>query len=198
VEFSNCIKHGKAVALSEQQIVDCSMSATGNAGCNGGWQPYAWAYIAGNGGVDTSASYTYKSGTTATNGACAYNATTVAAKVTATSSPATYSNSATFINANDTTTMQTVLANNGTVATGIYVSNNFMNYASGVFSDTACGTNGADHAVTIVGYGVSSGTNYWIVRNSWSTAWGIGGYALFKRGVNMCQIEVNAMYVTVA
>ena len=79
VEFNSCVKTGKPVSLrlkliykfaivqkeepnfifpfenSEQQVVDCY----GNDGCAGGWQKWAWQYIAANGGVDTESSYPY-------------------------------------------------------------------------------------------------------------------------------------------
>ena len=36
-----------------------------------------------------------------------------------------------------------------------------------------------------------------IIRNSWSEKWGDNGYVLVKRGVDLCQIESDAMYTTV-
>ena len=52
-----------------------------------------------------------------------------------------------------------------------------------------------NHAVTAVGYGTTNGTDYWVVRNSWGGKWGLNGYILMKRGVNMCNIEVKAVSV---
>jgi cathepsin F len=45
-------------------------------------------------------------------------------------------------------------------------------------------------AITIVGYGVDP-TPYWIVRNSWSPAWGDRGYMKMAKGVDTCGIEAN-------
>jgi hypothetical protein len=38
-----------------------------------------------------------------------------------------------------------------------------------------------DHAVTLVGYGEEDGQKYWLVRNSWSPAWGEQGYIKIAR-----------------
>lgn len=70
--------------------------------------------------------------------------------------------------------------------------------SSGVYDDAACPSTGSNHAVNLVGYGTdSSGNPYWIVRNSWKTWWGQQGYFFIKRGVNRCNIEKRAAYVTI-
>ena len=53
----------------------------------------------------------------------------------------------------------------------------FRFYRSGLILSNLCGTN-VDLAVLVVGYGVASlfKTEYYIVKNSWSAAWGDYGY----------------------
>lgn len=61
----------------------------------------------------------------------------------------------------------------------------------------------ADHAINVVGYGtdsVNGGGDYWIVRNSWGTSWGLSGYILMARGAagNQCNINYFPQYVVMA
>ncbi|KHJ42331.1 hypothetical protein D918_07671 [Trichuris suis] len=60
------------------------------------------------------------------------------------------------------------------------------------------GTQITNHAVLIVGYGVDdqTGTDYWIVKNSWSTLWGEHGYFRIRRGADECGIESVAFEAT--
>ena len=48
--------------------------------------------------------------------------------------------------------------------------------------------NAQDHAVTVVGYGTENNVPYWLVKNSWGTYWGEGGYFRIKRNAKMCGI----------
>ena len=48
------------------------------------------------------------------------------------------------------------------------------------------------HAVEIVGWG-SHPKPYWIIKNSWGTEWGDGGYFRMARGINSCELEENVM-----
>jgi len=59
----------------------------------------------------------------------------------------------------------------GPVCAGFTVYNDFYNYQSGVYNGGDGGIAGG-HAVTIVGWG----PDYWIVRNSWGSEWGMNGF----------------------
>jgi len=73
----------------------------------------------------------------------------------------------------------------------------FQLYKSGVLDNPACGTN-LDHGVLAVGYGTASGKDYWKVKNSWGTSWGMNGYVLIQRGTNKCGIASQPSYPTVS
>lgn len=96
----------------------------------------------------------------------------------------------------DEEALKRTVAKYGPVAVGIYATDEFRDYESGVFVDESCKCQLINHAVLIVGYGTDPKQgDYWIVKNSWGEDWGDKGYLRYKRGVNMCNI---AMLATVA
>jgi len=61
-------------------------------------------------------------------------------------------------------------------------------YSWGDFSvPYTCQSTGTNHGVVIVGYQDVGDSGYWIIRNSWGSGFGDGGY--FRIGYRECQIE---------
>lgn len=71
----------------------------------------------------------------------------------------------------------------------------FGSYSHGILTH-GCGHD-VDHAVLAVGYGQSSsGKEYYIVKNSWTTSWGEDGYVRIavKDGEGVCSIQSDSSY----
>lgn len=73
-----------------------------------------------------------------------------------------------------------------------------------MFTADSCGTK-LDHAVAVVGYGAeadgSGGGGYWIIKNSWGTTWGDGGYMKLEKDVGSqgaCGVAMAPSYPVVS
>ncbi|KAJ8665128.1 hypothetical protein QAD02_006790 [Eretmocerus hayati] len=183
VEGQHFRKTGKLVSLSEQQLIDCS-DKYGNQGCNGGLMVPAFEYIIDNEGIDTEESYPYE----AEDGKCRFNPSNIGANITG------YND----IEEGDEEDLKSAVATVGPVSVGIYASEKFMAYDSGVFEDEDCHYYGPNHAVLVVGYGTTDkGRDYWLVKNSWGKDWGDNGYVKMVRNKNnSCHIASVASYPT--
>jgi cathepsin L len=181
VEGCHFLTTQKLVGLSEENLVDCS-DAEGNEGCNGGLMTQAMEYIMKNKGLDTEASYPYTAGK-GQAGKCKYETTNIGTTLTK------YQN----VKAHN----ETDLAVNVVLApTSVAIDasqSSFQFYKSGIYSDPDCSSSQLDHGVLAVGYGVLNSKDYWIVKNSWNSDWGLKGYIwMAKDKHNMCGIATMA------
>merc|ERR1712178_543999 len=168
VEGAYQIATGKLQSFSEQELVDCAGSY-GNQGCNGGLMDDGFKYIEAKGdALESTYSYTGRTGSCSSSKQ---------------SQAAIKKGQLTSFNDVTTDSESQLLAavTKGPVSVAIEADQSgFQFYKSGVFSGT-CGTN-LDHGVLVVGYGTSSGSDYWKVKNSWGTTWGQEGYIMMARG----------------
>ena len=185
VEGAWAIAGHTLTSLSEQQLVDCSVTYL-NHGCNGGTMDRAFKYIIGNKGITSEETYPY----TGQNGLCSK---TRASKIVATISAYT------DVTRDDPTALKTAVAKQpvsiGVDAAGVQ----WQFYAGGtVTSSSGCGTS-LDHGVLIVGYQTTSATPYWIVKNSWGKDWGLAGYIQIEisNGQGVCGINMQPSYPVV-
>jgi len=184
VEACHAIKYGasKIVALSEQNLIDCSVSY-GNQGCNGGLMTDAMDYIIANGGVDTEKSYPY----TATGpNTCEYQASNLPTPVATVTS---------YLNVPSGDEAGLLKAGmKGPVSVAIDASQqSFQLYDSGVYYEPECSSSQLDHGVLMVGWGTEDSQDFWWVKNSWGASWGLDGYIKMARNKdNNCGIATMA------
>jgi cathepsin L len=182
VEGAHFLKTNSLVSLSEQDLVDCS-TAEGNEGCNGGLMDDAFQYIIDNKGIDTEASYPYRA--TGPN-TCQFKANSIGATIS----------SFVDVTSGSEADLMTAVEKIGPVSVAIDASHDsFQMYSSGVYYEPACSPNQLDHGVLAVGYGTSGSSDYWLVKNSWGTDWGMQGYIQMSRNrKNNCGIATAASY----
>ncbi|XP_017333001.1 procathepsin L [Ictalurus punctatus] len=174
-------KTGQLVSLSEQNLVDCSWSY-GTYGCNGAWMANAYDYVINN-GLQASATYPYTSVDTQP---CFYDSSKVVAQIS----------DYRFIPNGDEQALADALATIGPITVAVDADHpSFLFYSSGIYEEPRCNPNNLSHAVLLVGYGSERGRDYWIIKNSWGTGWGEGGYMrMIRNGSNTCGIASYALY----
>merc|ERR1712000_126023 len=159
------------VSLSEQQLVDCDKV---DQGCNGGEMADGFRYSIKNGNMLES-EYPYK----ARDGTCHYDSSKVVARISSWEQVS-----------DDETQMAAYCAKNGPLSIGINAGPMQL-YGGGIANPRFCNPNALDHGVLIVGYGEESGTDYWIIKNSWGKSWGEEGYYRIVRGTGKCGLNTD-------
>ncbi|XP_037484427.1 probable cysteine protease RD19D [Triticum dicoccoides] len=195
VEGANFVATGKLLNLSEQQLVDCDHTCDAvaksecNSGCSGGLMTNAYKYLMSSGGLMEQAAYPY----TGAQGPCRFDRSKVAVRVANfTAVPL------------DEDQMRAALVRGGPLAVGLNAA--FMQtYVGGVSCPLICPRALVNHGVLLVGYGARGFSAlrlgyrpYWLIKNSWGTQWGEGGYYKLCRGRNVCGVDSMVSAVAVA
>jgi len=190
-----------APILSPQQIFDCGYPNvwSGSNACDGGYLFEAGQFVATS-GLLTAATDALTSGCSpfeCASGSCP-SATcpgdTCSDGATATAYKASSASPVTGVE-----NMMNEIYNNGPITAGFDVCQSFYDFYN-VASNAAlvykgsCTSSSSDyvggHAISIVGWGTdSTGTDYWLIQNSWSSSWGDNGFFRMPRGINSCGIE---------
>jgi len=176
-------RSGKVTDLSEQQFVDCVYPYDG---CQGGDYEDAWHYLVNDSIADKmQQEYPYLQ---KYSGSCNDSTKDLKTKeLRQLYAPIGWGVDANWDSIEKRVALQPV-------AVAFRVINDFYEYASGIYSTTADCTGSANHALTLVGYGIQGGVPYWIAKNSWGSTWGEEGYVRILKGVNLCSIESLAMF----
>jgi len=164
------------IDLSEQHLFSC-----GGGTCSGGWYiSSALNYLQQYGTPDEACSpYQGQSG----SGSCSKSCPDWQSRASKISSWSWV--------ANNPSALQAALVN-GPLVAGFYVYTDFLSYSGGVYHYDGHSPLAGGHAIVIVGY--DSTERYWIVKNSWGSGWGDGGY--FRIGFGEAGIEDYVASVT--
>merc|ERR1712212_1330512 len=186
--YAGIAMNGSAPTLSSQQVTSCTpnpLSCGGTGGCMGSIPQLGYTYIQLFGHA-TESDYPYKSGQTMDTEDCLYDVTNTAPNVGITGYDTM---------SNDLEGVMNHLAQVGPLAVAVDASY-WGGYRSGVFDGCSFDANiGLNHAVQLVGYGTDPAEgDYWIVRNSWGSSWGEGGYIRLQRQAEaQCGINSTPM-----
>lgn len=172
VEAANSLYTGQLTTLSEQEIVDCDEL---DYGCDGGDFSNVFEWVARHGAVSDQA-WPYKAQETS----CRAKERRMMHRDVAVTIDG-------FVNVpkhNETALMQAVAHTPTVVAVccGDFLDQWHL-YKSGIMGDAVQCTRPLDHSVLAVGYDTDpeTGEQYWLIKNSWGTSWGEGGYVRLKR-----------------
>uniref|UniRef100_A0ACD5UG23 Uncharacterized protein n=1 Tax=Avena sativa TaxID=4498 RepID=A0ACD5UG23_AVESA len=171
---------GQLLDLSEQELLDCDVADQN--GCKGGYIEEALNWIKAKGGAVTEATYPYQ----ARQGQCKnLGSATRVGKVTG----------ARRVRGEPQMKLAVLDRPVGVLfdASGAIL----QNWKSGIYKGPC--TTKQNHAVVLVGYGVSNtGEEYWIIKNSWGAGWGQNGFFFMRRGADgvqgLCGVAVWGTY----
>lgn len=186
VESQYLIHDNVNVSLSEQQIVDCSYmkypkdKPIQNQGCKQGTTPFTLDYV-NEFDMLTTSQYPYVQA----QGTCKPEA----------NSPKRRNYYYATVRVENEDHLAFLLNVHGPVTIYIYAGSSFGYYAGGVFNDPFGAKGQVNHAVLLVGIEMVNGKENWIIKNSWGSKFGEGGYIRWPKGRNMCSMITNDVII---
>lgn len=179
LESDYYIRFGTLYELSTQEPTSCDFY---DGGCAGGNAVNEWAWVNSIGGIASADVYPYDSGVTQCSGVC---------------ETALEASEYMKVGVNGSFWFSLSAEDEGNMLLDIPLTpisvavdaNSWSSYTGGIVTPDDCGTD-LDHNVQVTGYNAEG--NYWIVRNSWGTAWGNDGFIYVAAGNNTCGIALEA------
>jgi cathepsin L len=172
VEGNDFIRTGTLKNVSEQELLDCTGSGSG---CSGGSPIDALRTVVTRGGLASTVTYPYAARQSSCKAAVPVATIPGAGRVPP----------------GDEVSLQNYVARGPVLALVNDQGTAFNSYHGGTFTGP-CASGPPTQAVLIVGYT----QDYWIVRNSRGTVWGVGGYIYMARNQNLCGIANFAIAVS--
>lgn len=158
--------------LSVQQMAMCAPNPNhcgGSGGCNGATCELAFDYVTNSAGLYQEYQYSYAS----------YYGVDYSCTLP-TGNPVATIDGYVKLPENNYTALMNAIARVGPIGISVDASS-WSSYESGIYDGCNQVNPDIDHAVVLVGYGEEKGQKYWLVRNSWSPAWGEKGYIRLAR-----------------
>lgn len=166
LEASNAIINGGATDMAEQHALDCS----GGGSCGGGWYTPIFEWLSGGkDGLQLEDAVPYKSSEQSckAKGKTPYEVEAWG-----------------WVDEQDiepsVDEMKAAMCKYGPLTAAVAATPAFIAYGGGVFDEDS--NTGVNHAITLVGWDDSR--KAWLLRNSWGTNWGEGGYMWIEYGSN--------------
>ncbi len=184
VESAVLINEGLSTDLSEQWLVSCTTAGS----CGGGWPSAAMSFMiipgdrwfdpCDDSGAVLESAFPYRASDVPCN--CPYQ-------------HPYWIHNWRYVPGDQwaITNIKQAILDYGPVSVTVAVDSAFQAYSGGVFN--ACWDGVLNHAVVLVGWDDTQGSNgVWIMRNSWGSGWGEGGYMRIEYGCS--KIGTNALY----
>lgn len=177
-EWFYCMATGTKVAFSEQYPLDCGQSKVGFKGCKGGrfnrLSPFVQLY-----GIELRKNYPYRQ----KNDTCPYDEQ---------STPPT---SMGYLKIFDRGFKHYLIDDvedqlkSSPMVVNMKLHSKFAEYGGGVDDGFDCESTTGLHSVVIIGSGREEGQEYWLIRNSYSVAWGESGHFRLSKKTNCLDLN---------
>ncbi|MBS2011570.1 MAG: tetratricopeptide repeat protein [Deltaproteobacteria bacterium] len=169
LEALESIHNGRrGLDLAEQHLVNCAPNPFQPDNCEGNSASAVWKWLLENASAPES-SVPYRGRMLS----CARSAGTAGPKIEAWG----------FAGSGRSATVEQIkeaMVAHGPIVANVNSTRSFQHYTGGVFDDRDNGT--TNHLIVLVGWDDRKGA--WLLRNSWSSKWGEGGYMWIKYGSN--------------